>query len=253
MTSPKAVTYFRVSSKDQQEKQSISLQKVKLEAHADEKGYRIVKEFQDDGISGESIGKRPGFQQCLEFVKKGQTDTLLVYMIDRIGRFKERRDRNQVIELLESSRTSVESPYDGLYRHDSETDLNDLEAALNESRRDNVKRSYRIREGQLANRLNGHMGGGLTPHGIRWTKKDGFRVDKVEKRAVEEIFEKAIEGWGALRIRNHLNSNLRSFPKRKDGKGKVRSDKWRCGHIRGIMHNDFYFTGLIESDPPALP
>jgi site-specific DNA recombinase len=96
-----AIAYYRVSSEKQRETQSITLQKIKLTSFAKDIGYAIIKEFQDDGISGESISKRPGFQDCLEYLAEGKVDYLLVFMVDRLGRFADRKDGNRVIELLE--------------------------------------------------------------------------------------------------------------------------------------------------------
>jgi DNA invertase Pin-like site-specific DNA recombinase len=92
----KAICYYRVSSKQQAEKQSIDLQKHSLKEFAEEKSYDIIDGFKDDGISGESIKSRPDFQKTLETIKEGWVDVLLVYMIDRIGRFASRKDRNSV-------------------------------------------------------------------------------------------------------------------------------------------------------------
>jgi DNA invertase Pin-like site-specific DNA recombinase len=129
-------------------------------------------EFQDDGISGESIDSRPGFQKALEEIEKGNVGVLLVYMIDRIGRFSSRRDRNLVVELLENTRTNVHSSYEGLFRWDNEKELNDLEGELNDSRLENVKRGKRIAEGHTSKRLKGRFSGGQVPYGIRWDKEE---------------------------------------------------------------------------------
>ena len=69
------------------------MQKTRLHKFAKEKGYKIVAEYRDDGISGEDIDRRPGFQKVLEAIGDKEADVLLVYMVDRIGRFNKRRDR----------------------------------------------------------------------------------------------------------------------------------------------------------------
>ena len=252
MTKPKAVAYFRVSSEAQKEKQSIALQKIKLEQFAKEKGYKVIAEFMDDGISGEEISKRPGFRDCLDLIKEDKTDFLLVYMVDRIGRFKARKDRNRVIEALETSKTSVDSPYDGLFLCSREEDLNALEGALNESRRDNKKRGIRVHEGHMARRLNGGFSGGKLPYGIRYSKEEGFCIVEAEKATLEEIFKKIIDGWGVMALRDYLNENLERFPKRvRKYKGQPVT-KWSDIQVRQIVHSDFYFTGIIQPTKQSL-
>ncbi|MFH0782968.1 MAG: recombinase family protein [Pseudomonadota bacterium] len=252
MEPKEAVVYYRVSSEKQRETQSITLQKIKLTTFAKDKGYVIIKEFQDDGISGESISKRPGFQDCLEYISDGKIDYLLVFMVDRIGRFAARKDRNQVVELLEESKTTVDSPYDGQFRYDNESDMNALEVALNESRRDNVKRGIRVHEGHMAKRLAGGFSGGRTPYGIRYNKKTGFTIDPAEKGTLEEIFKQITAGMGMTLLRDHLNANLERFPKRfRKFKGRPIT-LWSDIHIWFIAHNDFYFTGIIQPTKESL-
>jgi DNA invertase Pin-like site-specific DNA recombinase len=167
----KAICYYRVSSQHQQEKQSISMQKTRLHKFAREKCYKIVAEYQDDGISGEDIDRMPGFQEVLETIQNDSVDVLIVYMVDRIGRFKKRRDRHYITQLLEDNEVSVDSPYHGLYDCKSEEDLNKLEADLVESRRDNKMRGIRISEGHMEVRRRGGFSGGQMPYGYKYDKK----------------------------------------------------------------------------------
>jgi len=244
---PRAVAYYRVSSEKQRESQSIDLQKLKLAQFAREKGYKITEEYQDDGISGESIEKRPGFQQCLDHIAQGDTDVLLVFMVDRIGRFKERRDRNRVIELLEESKTSVDSPYDKYFDHKSETDLNDLEGLLNESRRDNVRRGIRVAEGHTSKRLAGGFSGGRLPYGVAYDKETKeFSLVPEEVRALKQIFDKTNAGWGIRAVRDYLNAKLARYPKRVHTYRGKTTRVWTVSNIRHILSSDFYFTGVIE-------
>jgi len=96
----KAVCYYRVSSEKQRENESIDLQKYTHQGFIQDKGYDVVAEFEDDGISGKSIDSRPSFQKTQARIGKGDIDALVVYFADRISRFKNFRDRNRVIELL---------------------------------------------------------------------------------------------------------------------------------------------------------
>jgi DNA invertase Pin-like site-specific DNA recombinase len=254
----RAICYFRVSSKDQQERQSIELQKLRLTRFAKERDYEILASFEDDGISGEGISARPGFQSCLAKVAEGDVDVLLVFMIDRIGRFASRKDRNQVIELLEDSKTSVESPYEGLFRWDHEKEMNALEAHLNESRLDNVSRGIRVSEGHLAHRLAGKARVNC-PYGIRQDKATGkFNPEPKEVDTLREIFDRLSQGWTVRALRDYLNSDLERFPlpnytptRRKDNKdlGLKKGDplprRWAKTTIQKFAKNDFYFSGVI--------
>ena len=266
MKKKKAICYYRVSSEQQAMKQSINMQKLRLKKFADEKGYEIVAEFEDEAISGESIELRPGFKETLATIEEGGVDVLLVFMIDRIGRFAVRKDRNRVIELLESSHTNVDSPYHGLFRWDNEKELNDLEGALNESRLDNKMRAIRISEGHLAVREDGGFSGGRVPYGLRYNKKNKeFSEHPKEVATLKVIFSKLRSGWGIWRTAEFLSQNLKKYPlpkmkrtyrkdhplrgiKRGDPKP---ADAWNAATVRSFAHRDFYFTGIIEPSPAA--
>jgi site-specific DNA recombinase len=243
-----AIAYYRVSSAYQAETQSIDLQKNRIAKFVKKNGeYKIVGEFQDDGISGETIESRPGFKEVLAKIKTGNIDVLLVYMIDRVGRFSSRKDRNYVIELLEDSKTSVHSPYHGLFRYDNEKEFNQLEAHLNDSRADNLLRAIRISEGHQTKRLKGRFSGGTTPYGIGWNKKDKGEWYEVpaEVETLKFIFQKLSSGWGLARVRDYLNENPDDYPKRERlYKGKP-SKLWNEAGIHYIVKSDFYFTGVI--------
>jgi DNA invertase Pin-like site-specific DNA recombinase len=261
-----AICYYRVSSKHQAEKQSINLQKHSLKEFAEKKGYDIIDEPFDDGISGESIDSRPGFQKALAAIEEGGVDFLLVYMVDRIGRFASRKDRNLVVELLESSQTNVDSPYDGLFPWDDEKRLNELEGALNESRLDNKRRAKRISEGHKTVRINGGFSGGRVPYGVRYVKKrNKFYKHPKEVATLKVIFSKLRGGLGIHRTAKFLSQNLKKYPLpkmkrtyRKDNPilGVKRGDPkpanaWNAGTVRSFAHRDFYFTGIIKPSPAA--
>ena len=242
----KAITYYRVSSQQQAEKQSIDLQKNRIEQFSKEQEYKVVDEFQDDGISGETIDSRPDFQKALQRIEKGDVDVFLVYMVDRIGRFASRKDRNQVIELIEATKTSVHSWDDGLFRWDNEKELNDLEGQLNDSRLENVKRGKRISEGHTTKRLKGRYSGGLLPYGVKFEKKPGtFHEVPKEVDTLEIILQKITAGWGLGRVRDYLNDNPDLYPKRSRKFRGKEVTKWSAEHVRLLILNDFYFTGVV--------
>jgi len=262
----KAICYYRVSSEQQAKKQSINMQKLRLKEFADKKGYEIVVEFEDDGISGESIESRPGFKKALATIEEDGLDVLLVFMIDRIGRFAVRKDRNDVIELLENSHTNVDSPYHGLFRWDNEKEFDDLEGALNESRLDNKMRAIRISEGHLAVRREGGFSGGRVPYGLRYDKKrKKFSEHPKEVATLKVIFSKLRGGWGIWRTAEFLSQDLKKYPlpkkkrthlkdhpirgiKRGDPKA---ADAWNAATVRSFAQKDFYFTGIIVPTPAS--
>ena len=80
-----AVAYYRMSS-DKQEA-SIPAQREAVETYADQQGYRIIREYLDEGISGDATEKRRGFQRMIGEAADGDFQAILVWDQDRFGRF----------------------------------------------------------------------------------------------------------------------------------------------------------------------
>lgn len=77
----RAVLYVRVSTNDQHpENQILDLRKL-----AAQRGFEVVREYCDRGISG-SKAKRPGLDAMMADARRGQFSVLLVAAFDRIAR-----------------------------------------------------------------------------------------------------------------------------------------------------------------------
>ena len=81
----KAIGYIRVSTSGQVEDGvSLDAQEAKVRAWADLNGASEVVIFRDEGISGSRSDNRPGLQDALAMVGKG--DALVVYSLSRLSR-----------------------------------------------------------------------------------------------------------------------------------------------------------------------
>jgi site-specific DNA recombinase len=81
----KAIGYIRVST-EQQADEGISLasQRTKIEAWCALNEYKLIAIYEDAGISGKSINKRPQLKTALAEMKKGMA--LIVYSLSRLAR-----------------------------------------------------------------------------------------------------------------------------------------------------------------------
>ena len=71
-------TYARVSTARQEEARTIEVQLGTLRDFARERGYTIVKEYIDDGWSGDILA-RPSLDQLREDAKKKMWQAVLIY------------------------------------------------------------------------------------------------------------------------------------------------------------------------------
>ncbi|MEP6017249.1 MAG: recombinase family protein [Paracoccaceae bacterium] len=84
-----AAQYLRMSTEHQ--KYSTENQADAILRYAEERGYRIIRTYSDEGKSGLRIQGRAGLTQLIQDIEAGQTEfkTVLVYDISRWGRFQD--------------------------------------------------------------------------------------------------------------------------------------------------------------------
>jgi len=79
----KAALYARVSTTDKG--QDVNLQLNDLRTYATAKGWKVYREYIDNGESG-SKEQRPALNQLMDDARKRRIDTILVWRLDRFGR-----------------------------------------------------------------------------------------------------------------------------------------------------------------------
>jgi DNA invertase Pin-like site-specific DNA recombinase len=92
----RAALYSRVSTSDQ----TCENQLRDLRAVARQRGWSVVQEFVDSGISG-AKHSRPALDQLVDHVRRGKVDVIAVAGLDRLG-----RSTTHVLSLLEEFNVS---------------------------------------------------------------------------------------------------------------------------------------------------
>ena len=83
MKTLRAALYLRVS----RDSQTTENQRLVLTKLAERRGFEIVREYEDAGISGaKGRDKRPAFNEMLKDASRRRFDLLLVWSMDRLGR-----------------------------------------------------------------------------------------------------------------------------------------------------------------------
>ena len=79
-------TYARVSTEDQAKHgYSLPTQMEACRKYAEERGWSVVAEISDDGISGAAFD-RPGLDRIRDMAQAGEITGVVVYEIDRLSR-----------------------------------------------------------------------------------------------------------------------------------------------------------------------
>lgn len=219
---------YRVSHPGQVEKDDIPMQRIACHSFARERGWEIIKEFSEKGVSGYKLAmrQRDSILEIQEAALARKYDILLVYMFDRIGR---RDDQTPfLVEWLVRNGIAVWSVCEGEQRFDNHVDklTNYIRYWQAAGESDKISERTRTRIRQLTKA--GVFTGGQCPYGYelvrgqRLNKKNqpmsDLKVCKSQAEMVKLIFDKAKrEGFGPLRIANYLNEQGFTTKKAEDG------------------------------------
>ena len=226
----------------------LPMQRKACHKFAEAKGWVIVHEEQEEGVSGHKVRAeaRDKLQIIKEYARKGKFDILLVFMFDRLGR---REDETPfVVEWFVKNGIEVWSAKEGQQRFDTHVDklLNYIRywQASGESIKTSVRTKTRME--QLTKE--GCFTGGGVPFGYRLEHKGRTNkrnqdvgdlvIDPDEAEIVKLIFQKYLyEGYGAQRLCRYLaaqgikNRSGRNIP---------------TTSINRIIKNPIY-TGIIRN------
>ena len=161
----------------------LPMQRKACHKFAEAKGWVIVHEEQEEGVSGHKVRAeaRDKLQIIKEYARKGKFDILLVFMFDRIGRIAD--ETPFVVEWFVRNGIRVWSTQEGEQRFDNHTDklLNYIRfwQADGESEKTSVRTRTSLR--QLVEE--GHFKGGSAPYGY-----DLVKSGRINKRK-HELYE----------------------------------------------------------------
>ena len=245
---------YRVSSNLQLDKQDIPMQRIACHAFADSRGWEIIREFSEKGVSGYklSMSQRDTITEIKEAAMLEKFDVLLVFMFDRIGR---RDDETPfVVEWLVKHGIEIWSVCEGEQRFDNHVDklTNYIRywQAAGESERISERTRTRIR--QLTSE--GHFTGGVCPYGYQLVRQGrenkrkqplyDLMIQPEEADVVRIMFAKvAYDCCGTTILANYLNER-ELFPK----SGRP----WNPASLSGILQNRLYI-GEIHRRCDKLP
>ncbi len=236
---PRVAIYTRVSTEDQaKEGFSLDAQIGRLRSYCEARGWKIAKEYVDDGYSGRKV-KRPAYQVMMEEIDTW--DVLLVLKMDRIH-----RNSRNFMEMMEDLR-----------KHEREfvsmTESLDTSTAMGRFVMDIIQRIAQLESEQIGERVYAGMEqkaqtplerldperspylGFAHPYGYDYTNKE-LVVNPEEAAVVGKIFGQYIEGNGVGKIASYLNQ-IRA-PTKKGG-------KWAKQTILNILTNPLY-CGMVE-------
>lgn len=198
----KAVSYIRVSTEDQA-KNGVSLenQAERIRAYAQYKGFSLVVEIQDAGVSGGINKARTGFIELLDLVERGGVDVIVLYSLERLSR--------DMLTLLALERLLDEHGVE-LHTVDGQVDTSTpdgfmafaMKAFLGEMERRQVK--YRTRKAMEHKKARGQVVGQV-PYG--YERQGNDLIPNLAEQSVIKAVNSMYQAGGRLvDIVNHLDS-----------------------------------------------
>src|SRR5262245_38079213 len=242
------VVYTRVSSEEQVEKYGLAAQRDALRALACQRGYTIVAEAADEGISG-TVADRPGIARVRDPLRSGKADGVLVYDLSRLGReailaltvLNDLHACGKLVEFL--ARPSEDTP-DGKM-------LNTIEATFAE--RERSKLIERTKAGKAAKARAGIVPCGPYPFGYRpeqpgkggtYTQPGGLCVVEDEAKLVRQLYAWAEEGISIRQMAVRLAAS---------GTKPRRGGAWSKPTITKLLRNPCYKGEYIRNRVAAAP
>ncbi|MBU5676803.1 recombinase family protein [Alkaliphilus sp. MSJ-5] len=240
--------YSRISrDEDKENYDAIVTQNKMIEEYSiTEIGYKVVKIFEDDNVSGYTFN-RSGLNKLKALIEAGQVDILLMKDLSRLGRHNAKT--LLFLEYLEEYNVRLILIHDN---YDSSTDDDDIigiKTWYNEryikdiSRKIKANLKMKQKEDGLITKV--YFGYERDPN-----NKHKLVIDEEAASIVRKIFQLYIGGYGGRMIANILQDEGIPTPSKyqynKTGKmitGSI-AENWNGTHVMRIIKNDVYIGVL---------
>lgn len=255
MEAKRVACLYRVSTKGQVDKNDIPMQKAACRNFILQKGWRLVKEYQEQGVSGyrKTLEERDVLQQIQQDALAKMFDVLLVFMFDRLGR---RDDETPfIVEWFVRHGIEVWSVIEGQQRFDDHIDKLINYLRFWQSSGESYKTSIRVNESHKQLTEQGIYRGGNPPYGYKLVpsgrvNKKGkelltLAIDEEQAKIVRLIFDLTYERhWGGGMIARYLNEQGYRTPS---------NNTWTSRQVNFILRNPIYKGYLVYGRRISTP
>ena len=241
----KLVGYARVSTDNQKDEGTITIQHSALAGYAKQHGHTLLQVFSDEAVSGaKDLAHRPALATLFDFLDAHpDTDGVLIYKLDRLARdlyVQEhiiRKLQEKDFRLLSIKEPDLDSkdPMRKAFRQFSGI-VSELERAFI---------AMRLQDGRMKKARAGGYAGGGRAIGYRRnveldslgkvTRKD-LRIDEDAAATVQRIFDMHAQGGTLNGIARTLN---------RENVPTARGGKWYARTVKYILENPVY-TGRLS-------
>ncbi len=240
----KAGIYLRLSKEHEEENNSIEAQREITTNYAIKNGYKIIKEYVDNGYSG-ILDSRPALNEMMIDVTRGFINMVIVKDISRLTRDKNKTGWYTEIFFPDNDIRfiSVTEFIDSGDRYEIDDTIM-LRGIANQYYITDI--SKKIRANKRAMKEKEQFVENYAPYGYKKEKNDKHKIIIDEKVAdnIRKIYDMYIEGRTGTQIAEYLNSKKIKNPSRYM-KMKNHTRKWKAEQINAILSNPFYIGNTV--------
>ena len=223
--------YCRVSTKKEEQMDSLAHQKEFFEQYAAREGMELVKIYADEGVSGRQLRRREQFVRMLSDAAHSAFDLVAVKDISRFAR--------NTVDCLQAIRTLKKQGIAVRFLSSGQESLGDSEFILTVyaslAQEESANLSKRVKFGKEINAKKGRV----PPMLYGYDRIDLFtlRICEAEAETVRFLFARYLDVWVTARIAQELN---RMGTPTKLGK------QWNSRGVRRCLSNPVYCGTLIN-------
>lgn len=240
----RAGIYLRLSRENEEENNSIEAQREITTGYAIKNGYKIVKEYADNGYSG-ILDSRPKFNEMMLDISRGFINMIIVKDISRLTRNKNKTGWYTEVFFPDNDVRfiSVTESIDTGERYEIDDSIM-LRGIVNQYYITDI--SKKVRTNKSAMKESGQFVEHYAPYGYKKQEDDKHKViiDEDVADNVRKIYDMYISGKTSSQIADYFNSNKVKSPSRYM-KLKNASRKWNAEQINDMLNNPFYAGNTV--------
>ena len=246
----RVVIYARVSTEHEAQISALSNQLEWYQQYLDHHPeWNLIDRYIDEGITGTSAEKRPGFTQMIADAKAHKFDLIITREVSRFARNTE--ETLHFTKMLRRIGVEVFFINDNIKTFDGDGELR-LTIMASLAQDESRKTSIRVKSGQQISMEKGVFYGNGNILGydrvekiVEGNKKQvDFNINPVQAETVRRIFDMYLEGHGLMAIKNEMERTGR--------RTATGLPNWHCTGISQTLKNSFY-CGIITYHKEYTP
>ena len=226
--------YTRVSTELQSDNFSLPAQRQTIKKYAEYMGYKITREYCDNGKSGKNAINRPQFMQMMEDIENGKDKVkyVIVFKLSRFGR--NAADTLFYLQLMQDYGVNLISVNDNLNSGVATGKIMiSILSAMAELERENILEQ--TMSGRRQKATDGKWNGGRAGFGFELINGE-LKINEDEARIVRDIFNIYISSpLGIPHVAKELNLRYKKEKKRADS-----TEKFSRKFVQDIIENPIY-------------